>query len=246
MHYRRGSSMGKTKRRLSDAREPSASDVRFCFFLCFACFLSLCVLVHVSWLSVPVPSLCFLWIAFPLFVRSFLACSCVTIRECLTFYSYALCFYLIAVVSTFPLNSVWLFDIPLIFDHSFCPFPYLRIDLHFFFIFILSSCYYRNTDHLVHRLRTAPTSSASLSLVKAAAGGGGSRTGNMAIISRSAPGGTTSISRVDSPRSWRLSDSGGSAGSMEEVKEGQLEDRDAWWVRWKERCRIRFRLLEDR
>jgi len=99
----------------------------------------------------------------------------------------------------------------------------------------LSSFYYRNTDNLVHRLGTTLTSSAPLSLVKAAAGGGGNGTGNMAIIFRSAPGGTTLISRVDSSRSWRSSGSGDSAGSMEEVKEGQLEDRDAWWERWKER-----------
>jgi len=46
----------------------------------------------------------------------------------------------------------------------------------------------------------------------------------MAITSGSAPGGTTSISRVDSSRSGRSSSPGGSEGSMEEVEEGQ--DRD--------------------
>jgi hypothetical protein len=60
-HHCRLGSMGKTKRRLSDARGVCASDVHFCFFsfLFFSCFLSLSflfvsVLVHVSWPSVPV------------------------------------------------------------------------------------------------------------------------------------------------------------------------------------------------
>jgi hypothetical protein len=57
------------------------------------------------------------------------------------------------------------------------------------------------------------------------AAGGANGTGHMAIVSGSAPGGTTSISRVDSSRSGRSLGSGGSAGSMEEVTEGQ--DRDA-------------------
>jgi hypothetical protein len=57
--------------------------------------------------------------------------------------------------------------------------------------------------------------------------GGANGTGNVAIVSGSAPGGTTSISesRVDSSRSGRSLGSGGFAGSMEEVTEGQ--DRDA-------------------
>jgi hypothetical protein len=42
----------------------------------------------------------------------------------------------------------------------------------------------------------------------------------MPIITRSTPGGTTSISRVDLSRSGLSSGSGGSAGSME-AKEGQ-------------------------
>ena len=46
---------------------------------------------------------------------------------------------------------------------------------NFTIFFTLS--YLHNTDHLVHRLRTTPTSSAALSLAKAAAGGGGNRTG---------------------------------------------------------------------
>ena len=78
-HHRRLGSMGKTKRRLSDAREASVRPMYVSIsFLFFACFLSLfllffffVVLVHVAWPSVPVPSLCLLWIACPFFCPFF-------------------------------------------------------------------------------------------------------------------------------------------------------------------------------
>ena len=46
----------------------------------------------------------------------------------------------------------------------------------------------------------------------------------MGIISGSAPGGTTSISRVALSRPGRSSSSGGSAGSMDEGEEGKDGD----------------------
>ena len=45
------------------------------------------------------------------------------------------------------------------------------------------------------------------------------------MISGSAPGATTSTSRVDSLRSGRASGSGGTAGPMEEVKRDKTEIR---------------------
>jgi len=62
-----------------------------------------------------------------------------------------------------------------------------------------------HTDVHLHRVYTtlAP---------KPATGGGANRTGNVAIIPELAPGGTTSISRVDSSRSEWSSGSGGSVG----------------------------------
>lgn len=53
------------------------------------------------------------------------------------------------------------------------------------------------------------------------AAGGANGTGNIAIVSGLVPGGTSSISRVDSSRSGRSLGSGGSAGSMEDMTEGQ-------------------------
>ena len=53
------------------------------------------------------------------FVLAFLAFSCVAIQECLAFYSCASCFYLLAIVYTFPPNNV--FDTRLIFNDSFRP-----------------------------------------------------------------------------------------------------------------------------
>ena len=75
-HHRRLGSMGKTKRRLSDAREASVCPMYVSVpLIFFTCFLSLslffCVLVRVSWLSVPVPSIVFFWISFLLFCPFF-------------------------------------------------------------------------------------------------------------------------------------------------------------------------------
>ena len=60
---------------------------------------------------------------------------------------------------------------------------------------------------------------------KPAAGGSPNGKGNIAVISGSAPGATTSTSRVDSLRSGRASGSGGTAGPMEEVKRDKTEIR---------------------
>jgi len=77
-----------------------------------------------------------------------------------------------------------------------------------------------------HARRHAHSHGRHTTLPSKPATAGGAGTGNMAIISGFAPGGSTSvsISRVDSPHSGRSSGSGGSAGSMEEVKEGQDQD----------------------
>ena len=95
-HDRRLGSMGKTKRSPSNAREASASDVRFCFFLSFACFFHLsCV-----FFGFPFLSLVFFPFGLPFscLVLSLLACSCVAIQECLAFYFRASCLYLLVVI----------------------------------------------------------------------------------------------------------------------------------------------------
>jgi len=82
-HRRRLGSMGKTKRRPSGAREASASDVRFCFFLFFASFLYLSLLFGVCvfcvcwciFLGFPFrfPVFVFFGFPFPCLILSFLA-----------------------------------------------------------------------------------------------------------------------------------------------------------------------------
>jgi hypothetical protein len=198
-------------------------------FLFIACFLSLStflvMLMHVSSLSVHG------------YVLSF---------------SFGLLLSFLFLVCFFPCLFLSLFAPPSPFKNVLCSTVVLRISIRSPLsstFFISSSFYYRNTDHLVHRLRLTPTSSAALSLAtptfataaslpvstahghahlhslghaypmgygyahghaysqshgeyttlasKAAAGGGGHGTGNVAIISGSAPGGTTSILRVD-------------------------------------------------
>jgi len=119
-HHCRLSSMGKTRRRLSGCeRGIYVSDVRFCFLLWFACFLShsllfWCVLVHVSWLHFLFLVFVFFGLPYPSFILSVLACSSVAFQECLVFYCCSPCFYSLAIVSTFLPNNVWLFDTRLI------------------------------------------------------------------------------------------------------------------------------------
>ena len=94
-------------------REASVSDVRFCFRFC------VCFLVHVSWLSVSVPSLSFLLdclsLVFPslsLLVATSPFKNIVRSTRVLHVYSCFACFYSLAVVSALsPLSNVWLFDI---------------------------------------------------------------------------------------------------------------------------------------
>lgn len=152
-HDRRLSSMGKTKRSPSNAREASASDVRFCFFLSFACFFHLsCVFFGFPFLSLVffpfgLPFSSF-GLPFSCLVLSLLACSCVAIQECLAFYFRASCLYSLDVI-------------PAVFsichDSLTC-----KLICTFFFSFflkkisILSPFYCRNTDHLVHRFMTTP------------------------------------------------------------------------------------------
>ena len=129
--------------------------------------------MHVTWPSVPVPSL---WIAFPFFCLFFpclfLRCHLVAIQECLAFLRVSIR------VSTFPQNSVWLFDTHLILNHSFCPMPLpndnpfmICLPTNYYhtystrvFIFILSYLLSIHTDHHIYRPGTTPTSSAALSL----------------------------------------------------------------------------------
>ena len=76
-----------------------------------------------------------------------------------------------------------------------------------------------------HRYAHSHSHEGYTALAPKSATGGANGTGNIVTVSGLAPGGTTSISWVNSSRSGRSLGSGGSAGSMEEVTEGQ--DRDA-------------------
>ena len=135
-HHLRLGSMGKTKRRLSDARESSGSDVRFCFFL------YLCLFFCVNFLCV---GACFL--AFRCCSQSSFSLDCLSLvwSRC---HSRMSCVLLLCFVSLFSCyylhlspNNIWFFDVCLIYDHSCCSIPcyvinrvmiyYLQI--HFYF-----------------------------------------------------------------------------------------------------------------
>ena len=88
-------------------RGVSASDVRFCFFGLLAFFHSpffFCVLAHVSWL--PSLSLVFVFLPYPSFVLSFLACPSVAIQE----YLVLLLFSVFLFARHCPPNNIRLFD----------------------------------------------------------------------------------------------------------------------------------------
>jgi hypothetical protein len=93
--------------------------------------------VHVSWLCVPVPSLVFFWIAFILFCPLF---PCSFFRRHPRMFCGCSCF------SSFILS-----------DASW---PFLKMFFYFYLILYLRSI----DHHILHRLGTAPTSSAALSL----------------------------------------------------------------------------------
>ena len=112
------------------------------------------MLVRVSWLSVPVPSIVFFWISFLLFCPFF---------PFSFFHSHSRMFAaaLVFRVSIHSLSSplspqqCLAFAIRLIFDHSFCPMPLVL------FIYLYLILYLRSIDHhILHRLRTTPTSNA--------------------------------------------------------------------------------------
>jgi hypothetical protein len=156
-------------------------SVSFTFIACFLSLspLFLVVLAHVSSLSVHVYSLFFVPLAaFPLFCPFFpcLFLRCHSRMTCiLRFFPI---FFLARHCPHLPPNNIWLFDVRLIFYHSFSPIPcyvtksvmicllYKLIHpfVYFILIFIFFLFHLTHTDHHVYRLGTMPTSSAALSL----------------------------------------------------------------------------------
>jgi hypothetical protein len=248
--------MGKMKRRLSDVREASVRPMYVSVsFLFIACLLSLStfflvMLVHVSSLSVHGYILFFfLWIAFVLFFPClFLSlfappspfknvlCSTVVLRVFIRLplsppslsrlLSIIVILIILSRLRSTPTSSAALSLATSTFATAASPpvsTPHGHTHLH-----SLGHAYPMVYGYAHGHAYSQSHGEYTTLAPKAAAGGGGNGTGNVAIISGSAPGGTTSILRVDSSRS------GGSVGPMEEVK-----DRDAGSGKGGV-CRIRF------
>jgi len=117
-HHRRLGFMVKTKRRLSDMREASVRPMYVSVvyvsvsFLVLPCFLSHFLLFferRCMFLGFPFLFLVFVLFGLrcPCFILAFLTYSCIAIQECLALCSCSPCFYLLAIVSTFPPNNIW-------------------------------------------------------------------------------------------------------------------------------------------